>query len=249
MWYCFKCYSSGVWTCQDPGAAPPRAFPFRRCAAHRRWQPGKDPWHSFQGQMQKTYCAFQDKKHKKTSSKGVSQSKQQQKVSTSKTVNNNPHQLYQQQIASTKLADGFLGQAFICATMGCVGGLIIGLVTESLRCKALLAQLTYFFQKASHHVNIQWFNHCSIIVQWSFNDSGINFESLGFEVLHFSQFHPHPWVGLCLQVRHCCQHYPGSHGKERIAGRWYGGTVHGCTWYCKIMKDHNIESLIESNGV
>jgi len=32
------------------------------------------------------------------------------------------------------------------------------------------------------------------------------------QVLHFSLFHPHSWVGLCLQVWHGRQHHPGCRG-------------------------------------
>ena len=35
------------------------------------------------------------------------------------------------------------------------------------------------------------------------------------QVLHLSHFHAYPWVGVCLQVRNCSQHYPGSHGSTR----------------------------------
>ena len=43
-----------------------------------------------------------------------------------------------------------------------------------------------------HHGLRRWFDHRP-----------------GDRVLHISLLHPHAWVGLGLQVRHCCEHHPG----------------------------------------
>ena len=87
-------------------------------------------------------------------------------------------------------------QAFICATMGCVGGLIIGLVTEYLGCKSPARIIPWLCKVVS----------CFGCLIWVV--------SIG-QVLHLSHFHAYPWVGVCLQVRNCSQHYPGSHGSTR----------------------------------
>ena len=56
--------------------------------------------------------------------------------------------------------------------------------------------------------------------------------SLSFaQVLHFSLFHPHSWVGLCLQVWHGRQHHPGSPGRRgvvpiffKVSSPWISGS-------------------------
>ena len=60
------------------------------------------------------------------------------------------------------------------------------------------------FTSKDHSLTVQ-----SCVLLWLFDVSIIG------QVLHLSHFHAYPRVGVCLQVRNCSQHYPGSHGSTK----------------------------------